>query len=148
MGGMAARYRPIVDTAALRDRLTVAPVATLGTTDADGRPHLVPVCFATLPDGRLVSAVDHKPKRTVALRRLEHVRGNPAVSLLVQHYEDDWEALWWVRVDGQAQVVDEPGREGLLEALVAKYAAYVTRPPAGPAIVIRVERLTGWSARP
>jgi PPOX class probable F420-dependent enzyme len=137
-----------VDAAALLDRLTVAPVATLGTTDAAGHPHLVPVCFATLPDGRLVSAVDHKPKRTVALRRLDHVRVNPAVSLLVHHYEEDWGALWWVRVDGYAHVVDEPGREDLLGPLVAKYAAYVTRPPTGPAIVIRVERLTGWSARP
>lgn len=137
-----------MDAAALRDRLTRAPVAALGTIDAGGHPHLVPVCFATLSDGRLVSAVDHKPKRTAALRRLEHVRLNPAVSLLVHHYEDDWDALWWVRVDGRAHVVDEPGPDGLLEPLVAKYPAYVTRPPAGPAIVIRIERLTGWSARP
>jgi PPOX class probable F420-dependent enzyme len=137
-----------VDAAALRDRLAGAAVATLGTTDAHGRPHLVPVCFATLGDGRLVSAVDHKPKRTAALRRLEHVRVNPAVCLLVHHYEDDWDALWWVRVDGRAHVVDDPGPEGLLEPLVAKYAAYVTRPPEGPAIVVRIERLTGWSARP
>jgi PPOX class probable F420-dependent enzyme len=130
----------------LRDRLYGAPVAVLGTTDRVGHPHLVPVCFAPLPDGRLVSAVDHKPKRSVALRRLENVRARPAVSLLVQHYEDDWDALWWVRVDGSALVVDDPAAAGLLDPLVAKYAAYATRPPAGPAIVVRVDRLTGWSA--
>jgi PPOX class probable F420-dependent enzyme len=132
----------------LRGRLDGSPVATLGTSGADGRPHLVPVCFAALPDGRLVSAVDQKPKRSAALRRLEHVRANPTVSLLVHHYEDDWDALWWVRVDGDAHVVDEPAREGLLDPLVAKYPVYVSQPPGGPAIVIRVDRLTGWSARP
>ncbi len=106
------------------------------------------MCFAALPDGRLVTAVDHKPKRRAELRRLDHVRANPAVSLLVHHYEEDWDALWWVRVDGDAEVVDAPVGEALLEPLVAKYAAYRTRPPSGPAIVIRVDRLTGWSARP
>ncbi len=130
----------------MRHRLADARVATLGTVDGDGRPHLVPVCFAGTGDGRLVTAVDHKPKRTTALARLAHVRANPAVTLLVQHYEEDWDALWWVRVDGTAVVIDDPTAE-LLAPLVAKYAAYATRPPAGPAIVVTVERWRGWSAR-
>src|SRR6266852_360954 len=125
----------------MRHRLAEARVATLGTVDGDGRPHLVPVCFAWTGDDRLVTAVDHKPKRTPALARLAHVRANPAVTLLVHHYEEDWDALWWVRVDGTAVVIDDPTEPAdLLALLVAKYPAYATRPPAGPAIVVTVER--------
>ena len=131
----------------MRRRLADAPVATLGTLDGEGRPHLVPVCFASLPDGRIVTAVDHKPKTTTGLRRLEHVRADPSVSLLVHHYEEDWDALWWVRVDGTAVVVDPVGAD-LIAALTAKYDPYVEQPPAGPAIVVTPDRWRGWSARP
>ena len=129
-----------------RSRLAASAVGTLATMDVRSRPHLVPVCFALLDDERVVTAVDHKPKRGPALRRLDHVRARPAVGLLAHHYEDDWDALWWVRVDGLAVVVDRPGSE-LLGPLVAKYEPYADRPPAGPAIVITIERWTGWSAR-
>ncbi len=131
----------------LRRRVEAARVATLATVDDVGRPHAVPVCFASLPDGRLVSAVDHKPKRTTALRRLDHVRAHPSVSLLVHHYDDNWESLWWVRADGTARVVDPIPGDGVT-ALAAKYPQYAARPPAGPAILIAVERWRGWSARP
>jgi len=131
----------------MRRRLADAPVATLATLDGEGRPHLVPVCFASLPDGRIVTAVDHKPKTTTELRRLEHVRADPSVSLLVHHYEEDWDALWWVRVDGSAVVVDPVGAD-LVAALAAKYDPYVEQPPAGPAIVVTADRWRGWSARP
>jgi PPOX class probable F420-dependent enzyme len=68
-------------------------VARLATADTGGRPHVVPIVFAV--EGDLVwTAVDHKPKRTRALRRLENVRANPRVSLLADHYEEDWSALW------------------------------------------------------
>jgi PPOX class probable F420-dependent enzyme len=132
----------------MRDRLADARVATLATVDRLGRPHLVPICFAWTRDDRLVTAVDHKPKRTTALTRLEHVRANPAVSVLVHHYEENWDALWWVRVDGVAVVVDDTtSQPGLLEPLIVKYSAYAEQPPAGPAIVVTVERWRGWSAR-
>jgi PPOX class probable F420-dependent enzyme len=135
-----------VEWADARSRVAESRVATLATLDARSRPHLVPVCFALLDDGRVVTAVDHKPKRSPALARLDHVRARPAVGLLVHHYEDAWDALWWVRLDGAGVVVDQPGDE-LLRPLVAKYEPYAARPPAGPAIAITVERWTGWSAR-
>jgi PPOX class probable F420-dependent enzyme len=137
-----------VDAAAMRHRLAEARVATLGTVDGDGRPHLVPVCFAWTCDDRLVTAVDHKPKRTTALARLAQVRAHPAVSVLVDEYRDDWDALWWVRVDGTATVLDDVTTEpDLLGPLVAKYPPYAEVPPAGAAIVVTVQRWQGWSAR-
>ena len=133
-----------------RARLAAARVAYLATASADGRPHVVPCSFALLDDTTIVSAVDHKPKRTTALRRLANIAANPRVALLADHYEDDWDALWWARADGTARVVepgaDPPLRSAAVRALSARYPPYRTRPPAGALIVIAVDRWSGWRA--
>jgi PPOX class probable F420-dependent enzyme len=131
-----------------RRRFASARVARLATADAAGTPHLVPIVFAVV-DGTIYSAVDAKPKRTTALRRLANVRANPRVAVLADHYEDDWTALWWVRADGTARIV-EPGDAavvGALDALAARYAQYRHDPPPGPVLAIEVARWTGWAAR-
>ena len=123
-------------------------MARLATVGTDAQPHLVPITFALLDERTLVSAVDHKPKRTTALKRLENIAANPRVSVLVDHYEDDWQALWWVRADGLARI--EGGRTSksaaLVEALSKRYAAYRERPPQGPFIVVEIQRFSAWSA--
>ncbi len=135
-----------MDEAALGERLMTEPVARLATVGRDGAPHLVPVCFA-LTAGRIVTAVDAKPKSTAQLRRLDHVNHEPRVTLLVDHYEDDWTRLWWVRVDGLAAVTASGADyEEAIAALVARYAPYRTRPPTGPAIVVEPTRWVAWSA--
>jgi PPOX class probable F420-dependent enzyme len=123
-------------------------VARLATIDPDGRPHLVPCCFAL--DGDVVySVVDHKPKRSTALRRLDNIRARPSVCLLVDHYEDDWTALWWVRFDGTARVVsDGPEHERALTLLCAKYAQYRAVRPSGPVVAIDIEACRTWCASP
>src|SRR5262245_57313224 len=80
-----------------------APVATLATITPDGTPHLVPVVFAVHHDV-VYTAIDAKRKSTQRLRRLANIEGNPRVSLLVDHYHDDWAQLWWVRADGVAAI--------------------------------------------
>jgi len=126
--------------------LAAAPVARLATVGADGRPHLVPIVFA-LDGRRLVTAVDHKPKRTRSLKRLRNLASNPAVSVLADHYEDDWDRLWWVRADGTARVDDTPAAvEWAAGLLAARYPRYRTRPPAGPVIVAEIHRIIGWRA--
>lgn len=125
-----------------RERFAAARVARLATVAEDGSPHVVPVAFAVVGD-RLLSAVDDKPKRTTRLRRLAHIEANPAVSLLVDEYDDgDWSRLWWARADGDAHVVETHD----VTPLVAKYEQYAARPPRGPVIVVDVTRWTGWSA--
>jgi PPOX class probable F420-dependent enzyme len=137
-----------VDEHEVRARFEHARVARLATVDADGRPHLVPVCFA-LDRDTIVSAVDAKPKTTTALRRLANVRANPAVSLLVDHYDDvDWTRLWWARADGDARVVEDGAEhEHACALLVARYTQYRDAPPRGPVVAVAVRRWRGWAWR-
>jgi PPOX class probable F420-dependent enzyme len=136
-----------MDEARCRARLSAARVGRLATVRPDGRPHVVACCFAVSGD-RLWTAVDAKPKATVRLQRLANVRAHPWASLLVDHYEEDWDALWWVRADGPATVLaDGDEHAAALAALVAKYEQYASEPPRGEVIAIEVERWRGWSAR-
>ena len=118
----------------------------LATADASGRPHVVPFVFAV--EGlRIYWSVDDKPKRSRRLRRLDNIAANPRVEVVVDHYEEEWGALWWVRASGTARTVEGDEAAGALELLVAKYPQYAGRPPAGPFVAIDVERVTGWSVR-
>lgn len=129
----------------LRERVVAARVARLATVRPDVTPHVVPITFAV--DGwSIVTAIDHKPKRTTDLQRLRNVEANPAVSVLVDHYDDDWRRLWWARADGTARAVAAPDAAEALELLAAKYAAYRHRPPEGPVIVVTVDRWKTWTA--
>jgi len=133
-------------TAREREVLAGAAVARLATVRPDGRPHLVPITFASQEPGLIVTAVDHKPKRTTNLQRLRNVEAHPAVSLLVDHFDDDWAALWWLRIDATARVVvDEPDRTLLTAPLVGKYAQYLARPPTGPVIAMEIDAITSWN---
>jgi PPOX class probable F420-dependent enzyme len=140
------KVRRTTFTAREREMLDDARVARLATVRPDGRPHLVPVTFASPEPGLIVTAVDHKPKRTTNLQRLRNVEAHPAVSLLVDHYEGDWTALWWLRIDATARVVlEEPYRTTLTGALVRKYAQYVARPPTGAVIAMKIDAITSWN---
>jgi PPOX class probable F420-dependent enzyme len=135
-----------MDEREMRHRIKTAMVARLATVGPDGRPHIVPITFASA-DGSLYFAVDQKPKRTRNLQRLRNIVANPAVSVLVDHYEDDWSSLWWVRVDGTARIVEEgPEFDEAIALLSARYEQYRSNRPAGPVVAIKVERMTGWSA--
>lgn len=145
-----------IEPAAGRILVARARVGRLGTVTAEGRPHLVPCCFAMVGD-TIVSVVDGKPKSTGQLRRLDNIRAQPAASLLVDFYSDTWSQLWWVRVDGRARVLesgdpvsDDPESgdeyEVGVDALVEKYPQYQADRPTGALIVIEIDRVTGWSS--
>lgn len=129
-----------------RRRFVQAPVARLATVGVDGRPHLVPLVFAVVED-TVYSAVDAKPKRTSALRRLENVSAHPAVALLADHYDDDWSRLWWVRADGEGRIIaaDHAEARDALLRLASRYTQYAERPPPGPVLAVDVTRWSGWS---
>lgn len=164
---------PEMDVDEARRRFSGARIARLATVDHEGRPHLVPVVFALSRDKRvderipergdefgdgfgdeIVMAVDGKPKRSRRLRRLHNIEVNPAVCLLVDAYDEDWNRLWWVRADGGAQIVppgapDPEARDEYAAAVAAlrrKYGQYGERPPDGPVTVVGVLRWSGWRA--
>ena len=128
-----------------RARFAAATVAHLATADEHDQPHVVVTTFAIEGD-RIVMAVDHKPKRTQNLKRLRNILHNPKVAVLVDHYEDDWTRLWWVRADGAARVLeDQADRQEPVRMLQDKYGQYQANTPDGPVIEITVTRWTGWS---
>jgi PPOX class probable F420-dependent enzyme len=108
------------------------------------------VCFA-LDDGRVVTAVDHKPKTTTALARLGDVERTGRATLLVDHYEDtDWSTLWWVRVTGAAAVLPatDAAARAAVDRLVEKYEQYRAHRPEGPVIALSLDAVTAWRASP
>ncbi len=127
-----------------RARFAQAPTARLASVTPGGKPHLVPVVFAVNSDV-VYTAVDAKPKKTRNLRRLTNIEHNPNVSLLVDHYDDDWTQLWWVRADGTATI----HRDGAVvdagyDALKAKYRQYQTVSLDGPVIAVTVQSWAAW----
>jgi PPOX class probable F420-dependent enzyme len=135
-----------VTTDEARARVAAARVARLATADEHGVPHIVPITFAVDGD-RIVTAIDAKPKRSGPLQRLENIRANPRVSLLVDGYDDDWSRLWWARADGRAEIADEgPELARAVALLRGRYPQYRSVPITGPAIVVTVERWSGWKA--
>jgi PPOX class probable F420-dependent enzyme len=127
-------------------RLAAARVARLATTDPDGRPHLVPIVFA-LDGDTLYSAVDRKPKRSQTLRRIENARARPDVTILVDHYEEDWGRLWWIRLRGHARVLDDGDeRAHALALLSTKYEQYGSEPPDGPVLAVDVTEVREWTS--
>jgi PPOX class probable F420-dependent enzyme len=140
---------------AIERLLDTWPVARLATLRADGTAALVPVVFARAL-GRIWLPVDDKPKGAPAARelaRVENIRRDPRVVLLLDQYEADWSALWWLRADGDAQVAlhSAPGFEAAAEALRKKYPQYrqtaLFRAGAAPALLaLEPKRITSWAA--
>jgi PPOX class probable F420-dependent enzyme len=128
------------------------PVARLATTAPDGRAELVPIVFAW-SGGALWTPIDGKPKRGVELARVRNLRADPRVCVLVDRYDADWQRLWWLRLDGLAELVAGGSAEArdAVAALRAKYPRYASGATplfAGEPTLIRiaVERRTGWRA--
>ncbi len=122
-------------------------VARLATAARGGAPHVVPVCFA-LDGDALYIAIDEKPKRrpAAALKRLRNIAENPAVALLVDHYDEDWAQLGWVMLRGPADILADGPEHGHAQALLrARYPQL--RPmqiEPNPVIALRVQRVTSW----
>lgn len=125
-------------------------VAVLATVGSDSAPHVVPVVFAVSrgADGaKIYTAVDAKRKSTQRLRRLTNIAANPRVSLLVDHYDEDWSQLWWVRADGVAEIHDTGEEMAAGYALLRhKYRQYDRIALDGPVVTVDVQRWSSWQA--
>jgi len=132
------------------ESFAAAPVAVLATVGSDSVPHVVPVVFAVSGDtngARIYTAVDAKRKTTRRLRRLANIAANPKVSMLVDHYDDDWTQLWWVRADGHAEVHDRGEQMAIGYALLrSKYLQYERIALDGPVVTVDVTHWSSWQA--
>lgn len=137
-----------LDPADALTRFAGSAVLRLATAGADGRPHVVPCTFAIDGSGRVVIGIDNKPKSSANLRRLRNIAENPRVSLLADHYADEWAQLWWARGDGIA-TIERSGEEhaGHWALLMSKYPQYAGQVLDGPVIVVTVESWSGWAFR-
>lgn len=128
----------------MRERLAGARVGHLATVTPAGGPHLVPCCFV-LDGDTAYTAIDGKPKSTLLLQRIRNLRANPSASLLVDHYDDDWSRLWWVRADGHGRIVDsDEERSHALDLLANKYPQYRDQRPPGPVIALDITTWRTW----
>ena len=128
--------------------MSETPVGHLATADANGRPHVIPVCFVY--NGQYIySVLDAKPKRgsLTGLRRVRNILANPRVSLVIDHYDEDWTRLWYLLVQGRADLVEDgPEPPAAIARLRDKYPQYREMPLDGnPVIRITPERVTGWA---
>ena len=125
-----------------------ARVARVATIDPDGSPNMVPFCFV-LDGNVLYTSVDHKPKEERRLRRVDNLLRDPRVTVLVDHYEEDWPRVWWVRMRGAGRVVEDPREEERANRLLEeKYPQYADDPPPGPVVAIEMREWRGWSYSP
>jgi PPOX class probable F420-dependent enzyme len=123
-----------------------SPVAMLATSTPEGIPHIVPVVFAVHGDV-VYTAVDAKRKSTRRLRRLANIEANPRVTMLVDHYADDWSQLWWVRADGEAAIHHSGEEMASGYALLRKkYVQYQRIALDGPVVTVDVKRWSSWQA--
>ena len=122
-------------------------VGHLATSDSRGEPHVIPVCYA-YEAGAIYSALDLKPKRVRSreLKRVRNIRSNPRVALIVDDYSEDWDALAYVLVQGQAVVLESGAERQRAEALLReKYNQYEELlEPGCPALKITPERVVTW----
>jgi PPOX class probable F420-dependent enzyme len=140
---------PSLSEPTARRLVAEARSARISTIDPDGRPNLVPIVFV-LDRDTLYSSVDAKPKESAELRRLVNIRANPeGVAVIVDHYEEEWPALWWVRMRGRGRVIEEgPERDRAHSMLRRKYRQYTEMPPQGAVVAVEVGEWRGWSWRP
>ena len=124
-------------------------VARLATADANGVPHVVPVCYAPIGDNLYVT-IDEKPKRpdVRAMKRLRNIAENPDVAVVVDRYDEDWSRLAWVMLRGRADVLDHGDEHDRAQAgLRERYPQYrAMRIEPLPVIALRIARVTAWGA--
>ena len=131
--------------------LAEARVGHLATSDRQGQPHVIPVCFA-LHEGNLYSVLDQKPKRAplTRLRRVRNILANPTAALIVDHYQEDWQGLWYILVWGPASLLiegdeSEDERAAAVDVLQRKYRQYREMDIAdNPVVKLTPERVAAW----
>ena len=134
-------------TEAQRRFLDAQRVARFATATRDGRPHVVPICYAVDGESAYFS-IDEKPKRQPGsrLKRIANIRENAHVALVVDRYDEDWSRLGWVMLQGEAEILGQGDEHDRAQALLrARYPQLAgMRIESLPVIAIRIRRALSW----
>ena len=132
---------------AVRHFLEAGRVGHLATADAQGAPHVVPVCYAVQGEALYIT-IDEKPKRASArpLKRIANILANPAVAVGVDRYNEDWSRLGWVMLRGLAEILIDGAEHDAAQALLRqRYIQYRSmRLEDLPVIALRIESVVAW----
>ena len=122
-------------------------VAYLTTVDEGGAPHPVPVCFVLTESTAYVvsGGKPHRPGRRLD-KRVRNLAGNPKASLAAEHYEEDWDRVAWVRVDGVAEIFTSGGEhDEAVRLLRERYPQFNNKDLDGaPVVALRIERVLSF----
>ena len=122
-------------------------VGYLTTVDAGGAPHAVPVCFVLSDEtAYVVSGAERNRAGGRLDKRLRNLARNPRASLAADHYEDDWDRVAWVRVDGLAEVFTSGGEHAeAVRLLRERYPQFDDMDLNGaPMIALRIDRVLSF----
>lgn len=125
-------------------------VARLATIDSKFKPHIVPVVFV-FDGNHFFIPIDEKRKKTRAekLRRIKNIRDNPSVALLIDEYNEDWNRLAFVMIQGIASIVKSGPQADVqlqqaLKKLTSKYIQYQNIGIGEICIKIEPEKVVSW----
>ena len=113
----------------------------------------MPIAYAfdDLPEGLVIySALDEKRKAVAdprALARVRDIGTRPRVAVLVDHWEEDWAHLAWVRLEGTATVLEPPQGGAVASATMRTPPADAQQQPAGQPAEPSMFRSGGEHAR-
>lgn len=130
----------------MRALLLMKDTAVLATAGPDGAPHTSLMAYLALE-----TEPDTLYLLTPPSRKLENMRSNPRVSLLIDTREDaardetslpQAQRVQALTVTGEAEVVENGQEAGLLrEALLARHPRLTSLAEAGETLVVRVKAL-------
>jgi len=140
-------------------------VGRLATVDAEGLPHVLPVCYVLVrePQGgdAVYSVIDEKLKRgdPRRLARLRHLRAHPGAAHVVDAWDEEWSRLGWVMLcaavvldggaldddAGEVATAEADARSRALADLRRRYPQHRAMALEGrPLIRLRPERVLHW----
>jgi nitroimidazol reductase NimA-like FMN-containing flavoprotein (pyridoxamine 5'-phosphate oxidase superfamily) len=112
--------RPPRLTKAVEEFIRRERVCRVATADAEGRPHVVPVCHV-LERGRIYFGSGKDAGK------VQNLSANPRIAVAVDAYTDAWNHLRGVMVRGRTRLIARgPEFRRFRAALYAKYQQYKT----------------------
>jgi PPOX class probable F420-dependent enzyme len=135
-----------LDEAGCFARLAGAGHGVLATVHPVRGVDAVPVVFALDRREILIPVDTVKPKRTTDLQRLRNLADDPRCALLVDHYSDDWDRLWWVRVIATGSPCPPERFASACSALAKRHPPYAQPGSIVSVSVLTPQIVTGWQA--